>query len=149
MNILNEIQQKLNLTKTLEKYQFVISFEGNLNSLLLPISNKEFYYLYNNGDPIKNILPHNITTLFDFYFRNKLKPNLEKDLYNGIWNQRWGENEILSCYKKYIPVIKKWFENEIREDKIMLEIGGMQESLSLNDFKKSITIKISTKTFIS
>lgn len=146
----DELETKLNLIATLDDYCFEISIKnGNIPSKYLLMTNEEFYYIYENGSPFRNIMPKNLGTSFYWWFKEYIQPRLSEECSNGILNNNWKSIDILNCFNSYIPTIKNWLKTKILEDQGKLQInsneGGeiISETLDMQKIYDMFEIKVS------
>lgn len=126
---MNELipNRKIELLKSLEHYTYVIGFrDGNIESKFLNITNNEFFYLYDNGSPMNNIVPKNLSTIFHWWFENDLSKRLARRLIDGIL-LNWNESDIRRCYESFISEIVMYIKNLILQDVGKIKVPGEEE----------------------
>lgn len=157
-NYFEEELNSLGLIASIEDYYYEIGFnDGKLNTKLLDITNDDFFYYIDNGSISWGIQPSNISTDFQWWFRNEIEPKLEEELWDGIINNGWKQFDIVRCYESYIPYIYNWFktkllnlqgsinirtETDIENDKGEIETQVNITPISMSNFLESLYIKI-------
>lgn len=139
-----ELEKQLNLLKKLSEYNFQIEIKNKpLNSILLNMSMEDFFYLYDNGDPTKNIEPHNISTKFEYYIKKEISPKIKEECIKGILYEDWNISKIEDCLNKYCIILKNYLDNQIKNDIINLEMDNKAEFLHLDQLAEALSVKFS------
>ena len=98
--MIDELNDRLKLIASLEDYEYVVGInDGEVKSELFRISNSDLFYFYDNGLVSQGIYPRNITTEFEYYFRNVISPMLQDKLIDGILNQSWNQSQMTQCFE--------------------------------------------------
>ena len=108
--------------------------DGEVESELFRISNSDLFYFYDNGLVSQGIYPRNITTEFEYYFRNVISPVLQDKLIDGILNQGWNQSQVTQCFESYCDTILNWFKTKMSNQKIL--------DIDMNKYSKNIYCKI-------
>lgn len=118
--MIDEINNRLKLIASLEDYKFVVGInDGEVDSELFKISNSDLFYFYDNGLVSQGIYPRNITTEFEYYFRNVISPELQDKLIDGILNMEWNQSQVTQCFESYCKPILDWFKTKMGNQKIL------------------------------
>lgn len=133
--MIDELNDRLKLIASLEDYEYVVGInDGQVESELFRISNSDLFYFYDNGLVSQGIYPRNITTEFEYYFRNVISPVLQDKLIDGILNQGWNQSQVTQCFESYCDTILKWFKTKMSNQKIL--------DIDMNEYSKNIYCKI-------
>ena len=133
--MIDELNDRLKLIASLEDYEYVVGInDGEVESELFRISNSDLFYFYDNGLVSQGIYPRNITTEFEYYFRNVISPMLQDKLIDGILNQGWNQSQVTQCFESYCGTILNWFKTKMSNQKIL--------DIDMNEYSKNIYCKI-------
>lgn len=149
MNELDNLQHKLSLLSTVEYYYYIIETkDGEINSQIEKISYHQLFYYLDNGNLIYNIYPLNLSTRFHYWLQNFIFPEIQREIYDGVMNRDWNEQNIRYSFENRIPLIIEYLKSLIRPANKQIQLQKITknqittETLKLNKFINNINCKL-------